>query len=122
MRKSYGEGVANHTVPKESVPKRESGKHEIRGGYAGEVLSRENVAKSESRRCCNMRKVTLVESTTRDSIGLCAVVDPEHVWKCLTRNLGEPMFIQRFDGPTGSWREAMSERRRRTDMGSRMVP
>lgn len=90
MKESYGEGVASHTGPESCGHGREEVDEALTGVHAGRVWSREIVLTSECRCRGTRQKATSATSITREGAGPRAVVDPEHAWKHLGRESGDP--------------------------------
>ena len=77
MKKSCGEGLANHTDPESCAMARKGRGEALTGAHAGRVWSREIFQRSGSRRRQVRRKATVDASLPRDISTPCAVVDPE---------------------------------------------
>ena len=91
MKVPYDEGLASHVGPESCVSTRKGGCEALTGERAGRVLSRENTKP--------LRGADLVGTWGRrnragryrnDPFEPCAVVDPVHARKQLTRNPGHP--------------------------------
>jgi len=91
MKVPYDEGLASHVGPESCVSTRKGGCEALTGERAGRVLSRENTKP--------LRGADLVGTWGRrnragryrnDPFEPCAVVDPVHARKQLTRNPGDP--------------------------------
>ena len=93
MEVLYGEGLASRTGPESCAAVRKGRGEALTGEAAGWVLSREIIS-SGCRRCPLMRKATPCISVAREMRGPCAVRDPEHARKLLTREPGGPMLAR----------------------------
>lgn len=92
MKESYGEGIANHTGPESCVGFPQGGGEALTGVRVGRVLSREILINSRMPTFWDRWKATSDVSLVRDTFGLCAVGDLEHVRKYLAREPGDPMI------------------------------
>lgn len=93
MKESYEEDLASHFDPESCVGRRKAADEALTGAHAGRVWSCE---------IRQFRRPTLLTGTegniekgvtSRVLFDSCAVVDPEHVWKLLTRNPGDPRSV-----------------------------
>ena len=90
MKESYGEGVATHTGPESCGAVREVRDGALTGVHAGRVWSREIVLTLGCRCRGTRQKAISATSIMREGAGPRAVVDPEHAWKHLGRESGDP--------------------------------
>ena len=111
MREPYGEAVAPRTGPAPWRSDREDALQALVGVRVGWVLSRERILSSGCRGRSPMPKATPVASLTRDVAGPRAVVDPMHVRRLFSQELGGPAPGRDGDGvavravnPTGARR------------------
>ena len=101
MEESYGEGVANHIGPESCASVREGGGEALTGVRAGRVWSREILFNFRELTLWDRWKAKLVGSIARDPVRPCAVVDPEHVRRHLTREPRGPVSAFRREGSLG---------------------
>jgi hypothetical protein len=101
MKESYGEGVATHTGPESCGAARKVPDEALTGVHVGRVLSREIVLTPGCRCSGTRQKATSATSISREGAGPRAVVDPEHAWKHLERESGDPRTACRQRVPTG---------------------
>ena len=101
MKESYDEGLASHIGPESCATAREGGGEALTGVRAGRVWSREILFNFRVLTLWDRWKAKLVGSIARDPVRPCAVVDPEHVRKHLTREPGGPVSAFRREGSGG---------------------
>ena len=91
MKESYDEGVANHIDPESCAEDRKGLSKALRGARAGWIWSRGILLKFKGPTMWARQKATSGASLARDAFGPCAVEDPVHARKHLTRESGDPM-------------------------------
>ncbi len=107
MQESHNEGLASHIGPESCASAREGGGEALTGVCAGRVWSREILFNFRVLTLWDRWKAKLVGSIARDPVRPCAVVDPEHVRKHLTREPGGP--VSAFGGEGSEGRIGKSE-------------
>ena len=101
MKESYDEGIASHIGSESCASARKGGGEALTGVRAGRVWSREILFNFRVLTLWDRWKATLGGSVARDLFRPCAVVDPEHVRKHLTREPGGPVSAFRREGAGG---------------------
>jgi hypothetical protein len=91
MRVPYDEGLASHVGSESCVSTRKGGCEALTGESAGRVLSRENFKPLRGADLLGIwGRRNRAHRYRDDASEPCAVVDPVHAWKQLTRNPGDP--------------------------------